>query len=157
MCGALSDESMDLQFTRTFASGPCQRSYSRDQVPQNSRPYITFSFDTPQPGGPGSRIYIPQEQGVLVTPPGSGFPFRRLLLLAEQGWRYSNPYPHGSHTTEAEVVLAVRVRVYSQVQVILRPTVSRPAPLTSLSDLNFPCLTISFFLLCPLSDERTGL
>jgi hypothetical protein len=30
----------------------------------------------PQPGGRGSRIYIPQEQG------GTGFPFLRLLRLA---------------------------------------------------------------------------
>jgi hypothetical protein len=37
----------------------------------------------PQPGGPGSRIYIPQEQGGPVTPPGTGFPLRRLLRLAE--------------------------------------------------------------------------
>jgi hypothetical protein len=35
-----------------------------------------------QPGGPGSRIYIPQEQGGLVIPPGTGFPFCRLLWLA---------------------------------------------------------------------------
>jgi hypothetical protein len=27
----------------------------------------------PQPGGPGSRIYIPQEQGGPVIPPGTGF------------------------------------------------------------------------------------
>jgi hypothetical protein len=26
-----------------------------------------------QPGGPGSRIYIPQEQGGAVIPPGTGF------------------------------------------------------------------------------------
>jgi hypothetical protein len=32
-----------------------------------------------QPGGPGPRIYIPQEQGGQVTPPGTGFPFCRLL------------------------------------------------------------------------------
>jgi hypothetical protein len=31
----------------------------------------------PQPSGPG-----PQEQGSPVIPPGSGFPFRRFLLLA---------------------------------------------------------------------------
>jgi hypothetical protein len=29
----------------------------------------------PQPGGPGPRIYIPQEQGGPVIPPGTGFPF----------------------------------------------------------------------------------
>jgi hypothetical protein len=49
----------------------------------------------PKPGGPGSRIYIPQEQGVPVIPPDTGFPFCRLLRLAEQRWRYSNPLPHG--------------------------------------------------------------
>jgi hypothetical protein len=36
----------------------------------------------PQPGRPGTRIYIPQEQGGPVTPPGTGFPSRRLLRLA---------------------------------------------------------------------------
>jgi hypothetical protein len=34
-----------------------------------------------QPGGPGPRIYIPQDQGGPVTPLGTGFPFRRLLRL----------------------------------------------------------------------------
>jgi hypothetical protein len=29
----------------------------------------------PQPGGPGPRIYIPQEKCGLVIPPGTGFPF----------------------------------------------------------------------------------
>jgi hypothetical protein len=29
----------------------------------------------PQPGGPGPRIYIPQQQGGPVIPPGTGFPF----------------------------------------------------------------------------------
>jgi hypothetical protein len=37
----------------------------------------------PEPGGPVSRIYIPQEQGGPVIPPGTGFPFCRLLRLAE--------------------------------------------------------------------------
>jgi hypothetical protein len=35
----------------------------------------------PQPGGPGPRIYIPQEQGSPVIPPGTVFPFCRLLRL----------------------------------------------------------------------------
>jgi hypothetical protein len=30
-------------------------------------------WDSPQPGGPGSRIYIPEEQGGPVIPPGTGF------------------------------------------------------------------------------------
>jgi hypothetical protein len=48
-----------------------------------------------QPGRPGPRIYIPQEQGGPDIPPGTGFPFCRFLLLAGLRWRYSNPPPHG--------------------------------------------------------------
>jgi hypothetical protein len=47
----------------------------------------------PQPGGPGSRIYIPQEQGGPVIPPGIGPLLRHLLRLAGLRWRYSNPPP----------------------------------------------------------------
>jgi hypothetical protein len=36
----------------------------------------------PQPGGPGSRIYVPQEQGGPVIRSGTGFPLCRLLRLA---------------------------------------------------------------------------
>jgi hypothetical protein len=51
----------------------------------------------PQPGGPGPCIYIPQEQGGPVKPPGTGFPFFRLFRLAWLRWRYySNPPPQGS-------------------------------------------------------------
>jgi hypothetical protein len=32
-------------------------------------------WDSPKPWGPGPRIYIPQEQGGPVIPPGTGFPF----------------------------------------------------------------------------------
>jgi hypothetical protein len=35
----------------------------------------------PQPGGQVSQIYIPQEQGGSVIPPGTGFPLCRLLRL----------------------------------------------------------------------------
>jgi hypothetical protein len=35
-----------------------------------------------RPGGPGSRIYIPKEQGRSVIPPCTGFPLHRLLWLA---------------------------------------------------------------------------
>jgi hypothetical protein len=38
-----------------------------------------------QPGGPGSRIYIPQERGFSVIPPDTGFPFHRLLQFAGYG------------------------------------------------------------------------
>jgi hypothetical protein len=50
-----------------------------------------------QPGGPNPCIYIPQEQGGLDTPPGTGFLLRRLLRLAGLRWRYFNPPPQGIH------------------------------------------------------------
>jgi hypothetical protein len=56
--------------------------------------FYCLRFETPQPGGPGPRISIPQEQGGPVIPPGTGFPFRRLLRLAGLRWRYSKPPPH---------------------------------------------------------------
>jgi hypothetical protein len=59
---------MGLSFT--VAAGPRQRSHSRVRVPRDSRQYFTVSDSRlPQPGGPGPRIYIPQEQGGLIIPP----------------------------------------------------------------------------------------
>jgi hypothetical protein len=50
-------------------------------------------FDTPPIWSPGPRIYIPQEHGGPVIPPGIGFPFRRLLRPAGLRCRYSTPPP----------------------------------------------------------------
>jgi hypothetical protein len=94
MWGALADERTRLSFT--MAAGLRQRSHSRVRVPRDSWPYFTVSDSRlPQPGGPGPRIYIPQEQGGPVITPGTGFPFRRLLRLAGLRWRYSNPPQRG--------------------------------------------------------------
>jgi hypothetical protein len=72
--------------------GPRQRSHSQFRVLRGSWPHFTITDSTfPQPGGPGLRIYILQEEGGPVIPPGTGFPFRRLLTLAGLRWRYSNP------------------------------------------------------------------
>jgi hypothetical protein len=48
---------------------------------------LSQSLRLPQPGGPGPRIYIPQEQAGPDVPPGTGFSFRRLLRLAGLQWR----------------------------------------------------------------------
>jgi hypothetical protein len=58
--------------------------------------FIIFYCHRPRPGGPGARIYIPQEQGGPVIPPGTRFLFRRLLRLA--GLRYSNSPSRGVHS-----------------------------------------------------------
>jgi hypothetical protein len=49
---------------------------------------------SPQPGGSGPCICVPQWQGDPVLPPGTEFPFRHLLRLAGLRWWYSNPPPH---------------------------------------------------------------
>jgi hypothetical protein len=65
-----------------IAAGPRQRSQSQVRVPQGSWPHFTVSDSRlPKPGGAGSHIYIPKEKGDPVIPSGTGFPFRRLLLL----------------------------------------------------------------------------
>jgi hypothetical protein len=56
------------------------------------------TFETPPTRREGPRIYIPQEQGGPVIPPGTEFPLRRLLLLAGLQWIYSTPPPHGLHS-----------------------------------------------------------
>jgi hypothetical protein len=62
---------MDLSFT--IAAGPHQRIHSRVRVLRDSGPYFTVSdLRLPQPGGPGPRIYIPQEQGGPVIPRRNG-------------------------------------------------------------------------------------
>jgi hypothetical protein len=58
---------------------------------------LLFQFlRLPQPGGPGPRIYIPQEQGGPDIPPDTRFSFRHLFLqLTGLQWRYSILPPHG--------------------------------------------------------------
>jgi hypothetical protein len=43
-----------------------------------------------QPSWSTRSIYAPQWQGAPVIPPGTGFPFRRLLRPAWLRWRCSN-------------------------------------------------------------------
>jgi hypothetical protein len=85
---------MGLSFT--IAAGPRQCSHSQVRVPLDSWPHFTVSDSRlPQPGGPGPRIYIPQEQVGPVILLGTGFPFLPLLPLAGPRWIYSTPPPHG--------------------------------------------------------------
>jgi hypothetical protein len=64
--------------------------------------FYCLRFETPPSGVPGPRIYISHEQGGPVVPPGTGFPFHRLLRLAGLRWRYSNPPPHGLWLTQIQ-------------------------------------------------------
>jgi hypothetical protein len=72
------------------------RAVTLESKSRRSHGHILLSqLRLPQPGGPGSRIYISQEQGSPVIPPGTGFPF--VASYDSQGlrWRYSNSLPQG--------------------------------------------------------------
>jgi hypothetical protein len=74
--------------------------------PRRTHDHILLShLRLPQPGGPGPRIYIPQEQGVPVIPPSTGIPFCRLLRFARLLWRYTNPPSHGNHKINFNMIL----------------------------------------------------
>jgi hypothetical protein len=91
----ITDERTSVPFT--IAADPRQRSHSQVQVPRDWWPYFTVSVSRlSQPGGPGPRIYIPQEQGGPVIPSGTGLPFHRLLRLAGMRRRYSTPPLRGN-------------------------------------------------------------
>jgi hypothetical protein len=65
--------------------------------------------DTPNLEGQVPVFISPLFRGDLVIPPGTGFPFRRLLRLAGLRWKYSNPPPHGL-TNSTPLVLLITYR-----------------------------------------------
>jgi hypothetical protein len=63
----------------TIAAGHRQRSHSQVRVPRDSWPHVTVSDSRIlQAGGPGPCIYIPEEQGGPVVPPGTGLELFRV-------------------------------------------------------------------------------
>jgi hypothetical protein len=117
MSGTLSDERMGLLFTSTIASGPCQ-SLTLGSRSHRTHDYILLShLRLPQLGGPGPHIYIPQEQGGPVIPPGTVFSF--VTSYNSQG--YSGDILTRLHT--GSTIASVCVLLIVRVKVILRPTV----------------------------------
>jgi hypothetical protein len=51
--------------------------------------FYCLTFKTPPTWRPGPSIYVLPEKGSPVMPPGTGFPFHRLLQLAGLQWRWS--------------------------------------------------------------------
>jgi hypothetical protein len=80
MWGVFSDERIGLSFT--IAAGPRQRSHSRVRC-------LRFEI-----------LPTWRARSRYLYPPGTGFPFRRLLRLAGLRWRYLNPPPCGELKTE---------------------------------------------------------
>jgi hypothetical protein len=81
MWGALSDERTDL--TVTNAAAP--QSFFGPSLAGIITRFYCLRFETPQPGGSGPRIYIPQEQSGPVIPPGTGSPILHRLQLQGYG------------------------------------------------------------------------
>jgi hypothetical protein len=76
---------MSLSFT--IAADPRQRSNSPVRVLRGSWPHFTVSDSRlPQPGGPGSRTYIPQEQGGPIVPQALGSLFIASCDSQGYGW-----------------------------------------------------------------------
>jgi hypothetical protein len=91
----------------------------------------------PQPGGQGSRIYIPQEQGAPVIPTGTGFTFCRLLGLA------SKSKSHYDRQSVGQSVLVSGAHL---------------GPATNFTfALQFSSDSCGFVICNALSDEMTGL
>jgi hypothetical protein len=113
MWGTLSDEREG-----TIASGPCQICHSWSKSRRVYNHILLSHLRLPQPGGSGSRIYIPQEQGGSVIPPGTGFPLCRLLRFTGLWWPWS-PYlrtqsQNQSHvTTDGQSVIVSWFRAHS--------------------------------------------
>jgi hypothetical protein len=146
---------MGLSFT--VAAGPCPRSHSRVRVPRDSLPYFTVSDSKLlQPGGPGSHIYIAQEQGGPVTPPGTGFPFRRLLRLSGLRWRYSIRPLHGALWLDSESEFESESYVTTAGQ---SANLSwNKAPIGACDQFCTTVKTVAGLLACgALSDKRAGL
>jgi hypothetical protein len=89
LCGTCDQILLPVRNLRSFFLWGLQFAVWSLSGPSRAEP-ITILYcliwDSPQPGGPGSRIYIPQEQGG----PDSGFPICLLRLTGLQR-RYSNP------------------------------------------------------------------
>jgi hypothetical protein len=91
--GALSDERMGLQFTCTVASGLCQ--LGRAQVPQNSWPSFTVSYETPSTWTTMSLYLYPPRTGWPSCTPGHWVLFHLFLQYTGLRRRCSNPAPRG--------------------------------------------------------------
>jgi hypothetical protein len=87
---------------------------------------------TPQPGGPGLCIYVPQWQGGPAICTGTWFPFYCLLRLTELQRRNSNLPPHGVINIIRSLTLASSPNYYT----------------FYMSHLSLPLFSYTFYGLC---------
>jgi hypothetical protein len=98
---SLSEDELRRSFR--IAAGARQRSNSRVL----NEHILLSHLRLLQPGGPGPRIYIPQEQGGPVIPPGTGFPFHCLLNCKATMEVFKPAYTRGEPKSKLFYVLTV--------------------------------------------------
>jgi hypothetical protein len=129
----------------TIADGPRQRSHTWARVPRDSWLYFTLSDSRlPQSGGPGPRIYIAQEQGGPITPPGTGFPSLSirpgfLVIWSRVGLMDYSPLPKNERLLLSRIVVCITYQ-----RVVYQESVSARTCLSSLCLTMDPYVTVSF-------------
>jgi hypothetical protein len=79
---------------------------------------LSQTGDCPNLAGQVPIFISPRNRVAPVIPPGTGFPFRRLLRLVGLRWRYSNPPPRGADTDNTvQYVFILTVKLYAAVRV----------------------------------------
>jgi hypothetical protein len=135
---------MGLSFA--IAAGPRQRSHSRVRVPRDSCPYFTVSDSRlPQPGGPGSRIYITRNKAVQ--------------LLLQALWSLFASFYYGGDIPSELSWVWVWVLCYDRRSVGQSASLSwNKAPIWGLRPDIYYCQIVAALLMWgSLSDERMGM
>jgi hypothetical protein len=101
--------------------------------------FYCLRFGHPQHGGPGPRIYIPYEQRGPSIPPGTGFPFRRLLRLRMTSlWRITFITSGGPNMSPSQTVFLLFCVIRCLVNWLLLPTFRRCLPTRCLANGHTP-------------------
>jgi hypothetical protein len=90
-CPLSRETGLSLQLILAIASAVILRSFSRET---HNHILLSQIRDSLNPVGQVRVFIYPQEQGGPVTPPETGFPFRRLLRFAGTRQKYLKSPPH---------------------------------------------------------------
>jgi hypothetical protein len=119
---SLSDERMSLYFTCTTASESCQSSDFLAQVPWNSRPYFTVSFEIPPARRARSSYLYPSRKRWPSYTPRHWVPCSSPLKT-----RWANVEVFSPHSSRmSSILIKVEVEVNSRLTVSQHVLVSSP-------------------------------
>jgi hypothetical protein len=99
---------------------PAQTFASLSSTGLMSISHCLYFWDSPKPGGPGSRIYFPQEQDSRVTPPPETNSGRSLLYIFKH-------WPNGKHLFQRQLYCFVRVCCCYHLTITVAPPTKKVA------------------------------